>query len=171
MTKLPLLVGSALLALASLWEPAHGTVIKFGYNGQLGAQDFTAPLTGTYEITAYGAQGGSNSYAKGGLGAEASGDFALTEGEELLIWVGGTGAGSATSKEGAGGGGGAWVQDRSDLAVLIAAGGGGGAGGGTKGGTAGGGAGGGTTGCQWGCRRWRQGRRFSPRRQRWQPRI
>ena len=29
MTRLPLLVGSSLLALASLWEPAHATVIKF----------------------------------------------------------------------------------------------------------------------------------------------
>ncbi len=140
MTRLPLLVGSSLLALASLWEPAHATVIKFTYDSKLGVQGFTAPLTGTYEITAYGARGGSNFYAKGGLGAEVSADFALTEGEELLIWVGGKGAGSATLKGGAGGGGGTWIEDQDDRELLIAAGGGGGAGGGENMGTAGGGA-------------------------------
>ncbi|HEX4368238.1 MAG TPA: Ig-like domain-containing protein, partial [Rhodopila sp.] len=98
---------------------------------------------GTYNITAYGAQGGG-----GGQGAEVSGDISLTAGEQLEIVVGGYGGVVAPG----GGGGGSFVLERSagsssgPYSPLVIAGGGGGYGGGPGGSTAGAGANGGNGG-------------------------
>jgi hypothetical protein len=109
-----------------------GTTIN--YSGA--AFNFTVQTTGLYDLTAFGAQGGSG-YAggSGGNGGEIGGDFSLTAGEQLTIIVGG-GGGYGTSARGAGGGGGggggSFVIETFDgtnivqIPLVIAGGGGGG---------------------------------------------
>ena len=86
---------------------------NFDYTG--GEQTFTVPYTGTYTITAVGAEGGvGNTYGnegtllKGGKGAKISADFELKAGDVLTIIVGGQGqkTPNSTSKDGASGAGG-----------------------------------------------------------------
>ncbi len=88
---------------------------------------------GTYDITAYGAQGGNSSFgllngtsfgASGGLGAEMSAEFFFSELTSLTLLVGGGGGGGNYST--AGGGGGSFVVNGST--PLVVAGRGGGAG-------------------------------------------
>src|ERR1041385_276959 len=78
---------------------------------------------GTYNITAYGAQGGWNNYdhSPGGLGAEMGGQFYFSVPTTLTLLVGGVGGG-----QGSGGGGGTFVVNGNT--PLVVAGGGGGAG-------------------------------------------
>jgi hypothetical protein len=86
--------------------------------------------TGSYDITAYGAEGGNSTIgalASGGEGAEIGGNVTLTAGEELEVIVGRSG-----SSGGAGvGGDGTFVFEDVGgvLTPLVVAGGGGGAGG------------------------------------------
>ena len=81
------------------------------------------PTTDSYQILAFGAQGGNSgtfinpfgqsSVGAGGLGAEIGGDFSLTAGEILQVAVGGAGAGGNVptigNPGGGGGGGGSFV--------------------------------------------------------------
>jgi hypothetical protein len=99
---------------------------SYTYTG--GAVTYTVKTTGVYDITAYGAQGGSSI---GGKGAEIGGDFSLQAGAVLKIIVGGQGAyGNGCS----GGGGGSFVIETfngtspSNTPLVIAGGGGGGGG-------------------------------------------
>ncbi len=92
-----------------------------------GIQIWTVPHTGTYRITAKGAQGGSS----GGRGAELSGEFELEMGQKLRILVGQMGSGTA-------GGGGTFVtvlsgplSETNQEDILVIAGGGGGKSGGS----------------------------------------
>jgi Glycine rich protein len=79
-----------LLALAVSVPAAHAQRFEFDYTGSL--ITFTVPINGTYQIIAFGAQGGGNlAGAPGGLGAEIGGDFTLMQGEMLRIAVGGAG--------------------------------------------------------------------------------
>lgn len=123
----------------------------FSYTGAV--QTFTAPLSGTYALEVWGAQGGNNSPQTGGLGGYSYGRVSLASGATLSVYVGGqsTGGGSGSAGwNGAGygsntGGGGATDIRQGGTALsnrIIVAGGGGGAysGGGN------GGAGGGLTG-------------------------
>ena len=92
-----LLAGASLLALVA-WEPAaQAAPLDFTYSGSL--VTFTVPVTGTYQILAFGAQGGyaDSVSGMGGLGAEIGGDFSLTAGEVLQIAVGGGGQGGGGS--------------------------------------------------------------------------
>ena len=100
-----------------------------------GIQEFTIPKTGTYRITAAGAQGGYHSYfgVYGGYGAKLRIDVPLTQGDILNIVVGQAGVYGGVTGEGTGGGGGSFVWKKpvsgtgiggNDL--IIAAGGGGG---------------------------------------------
>ena len=70
--------GSMLLALAISEPAAHAQRFEFDYTGSL--VNFTVPITGTYQIIAFGAQGGDG-VGSGGRGAEIGGDFSLTAGE------------------------------------------------------------------------------------------
>ena len=114
---------------------AQATVIDFPYTGTI--ETYTIPTTGTYDITAYGAEGGSNytsSSLVGGSGAEINGDVSLTRGEILQILTGGAGHPGLLSNEGGGGGGGggsfvALGSPFSQSSLLLVAGGGGGVGG------------------------------------------
>ena len=116
-------------ALASVSVTFNNT--STGRNGTI--QNWTVPSTGTYRITVYGAQGGANPASRGsnpgGKGAMMSGDFFLTQGENIVILVGQQGLTGSTY--GGGGGGGSFVGKLVDstLTPLIIAGGGGGAGG------------------------------------------
>ena len=56
----------------------------YGYTG--GAQTFTAPVAGWYEITTYGASGGGNH--RKGLGGMANGQVYLNAGQRLYVYVG-----------------------------------------------------------------------------------
>ncbi len=90
----------------------------------VGIQQWKVPATGTYTITAAGAQGGS-SYGTGGKGARMTGTFSFTQSDIISILVGQQG-GVNSSGCNAGGGGGSFVWKLSDSTLLIAAGGGGG---------------------------------------------
>jgi hypothetical protein len=127
--------------------PTDGTI---GYTGSI--DTYTVASTGTYDIIAYGAEGGSAQGGhSGGDGAEIGGDFSLTEGEVLKILVGGQG--TSASPDSGGGGGGTFVlasNGSGGYTPLVIAGGGGGSGslgsmgnGGSGGTTASGGGGGG----------------------------
>jgi hypothetical protein len=90
--------------------------------------DFTVTETGTYFISAAGAQGGDDlGLSSGGLGAEISGYVSLAAGEQLAIVVGGAGKdGNVCSGICGGGGGGAsFVYVVGDATPLVVAGGGG----------------------------------------------
>jgi hypothetical protein len=95
---------------------------------------------GTYEITAYGTQGGSSysGFSLGGWGAEMSAEFSFSELTTLNLLVGGVGGsyGGYLNGEGSGGGGGSFVVS-GNTPLVIAGGGGGGGGSGSANGTPG----------------------------------
>ena len=103
-----LLTSASLLALLAAAPIASATTIPF--SGAI--VDFIVPADGTYQILAFGAQGGSsidtqhNAVSPGGKGAEIGGDFILTKGEVLQIVVGGQGQSESASPNSGGGGGG-----------------------------------------------------------------
>lgn len=140
-----LLAGTAFLALAasSSTAKADPIVFDFPYTGSL--VTFTVPTTDTYQILAFGAQGGGSGNVFGrigqtGRGAAIGGNFNLTAGEVLQIAVGGAGVSSGVcpSRFSGGGGGGSFVVGPGNTPLVIAGGGGGGA-------SPGGGGGGGLT--------------------------
>jgi hypothetical protein len=100
----------------------------FTYTGIV--QTFTTPEDGEYQITVYGAQGGSGNSNSGGYGAEIQAFFNLTLDESLSVYVGGLG-GNTSGYGGGGGGGGSFVVTSGGDPLIVA--GGGGAGGGESG--------------------------------------
>lgn len=93
-----------------------------------GIQVWVVPFTGTYEITAAGAVGGSTPSATGGKGRVITSQISLTEGETIKIIVGQTGGQlQFTTGYSGGGGGGSFVVRNTGTAALLVAGGGGGA--------------------------------------------
>lgn len=84
-----------------------------------GIQLWTVPLTGTYRIEVWGAQGGGGSYS-GGFGARMRGDFTLTRGDVIKILVGQTGGPGSTY---GGGGGMTAVATISNVPLIVAGGG------------------------------------------------
>ena len=129
--KMLLLAGTALLGLAVSGPAAYAQRVNFTYTGKL--VTWTVPKTGTYQIIAFGAQGGSGTFhvpavgptGAGGLGAEIGGNFILTAGEILQIAVGGAGADNLVGG-GGGAGGGTFVVGPDNTPLVIAGGGGGG---------------------------------------------
>ena len=101
--------------------------ITFNFTGAI--QNYTVTVSGTYDISAFGAQGGGQGAYTGGLGAQTGGVFSLTAGEQIQVVTGGQGA-SGTGA--GGGGGGSFVLGSTNggqtYSLLLAAGGGGGAG-------------------------------------------
>ena len=138
---------SLLLAGATLLAISTAQATTYSYTGAM--QSFVVATTGSYNILALGAQGGSDRVA-GGQGAKVGGDFALTAGHTIQIAVGGQGANTTAGSVGGGGGGGSFIYDLTATLLLLVAGGGGGAAYGTWAGGAGsatlGGAGVGGTG-------------------------
>jgi hypothetical protein len=122
-----------LLALTVSEPAAHAQRSEFAYTGSL--VTFTVPKKGTYQIIAFGAQGGNGVFlppgstsGAGGRGAEIGGDFSLTAGEVLQIAVGGAGMSVTTGNGGGGGGGGSFVVGPGNTPLVIAGAGGGGGG-------------------------------------------
>ena len=138
--------------------------VTFAYTGTV--QTWTAPVTGVYRLTGFGAEGapgtGTTTAARngaGGQGGYAEGEILLNAGATVRVYVGGAGSATVGGWNGggagytqstnriSGGGGGATdfriggtsLYDR----VLVAGGGGGGAGAATSGGGSPGGGGGG----------------------------
>ena len=87
----------------------------------------TVATTGDYDIVAFGAQGGTDTQAKGGYGAEVGGTIHLTAGEKLEIVVGGQGGYGGALAGGGGGGSFVLANIGGTYQPLIVAGGGGGA--------------------------------------------
>ena len=103
----------------------------FNVPNDAGIQYWTVPVTGTYTIEAYGAEGGDyGSSYPAGEGARMRGDFDLSANEIIRIVVGQRGDSfSSGSTQGGGGGGGTFVirTPYNDVSsILIIAGGGGG---------------------------------------------
>ena len=122
----PTLVELKTAYAAKTWEQ-ESAYLNVSTNG---FQQFSICHAGTYEITAYGANGGSGSTAGGGgKGANAKGTFTLTNGQKLTIVVGQPGAwnGQSSGSYAGGGGGGSFVFSGTSIStdsVLVAAGGG-----------------------------------------------
>ena len=122
----PTLVDLKTAYAAKTWEQ-ESAYLNVSTNG---FQQFSICHAGTYEITAYGANGGSGSTAGGGgKGANAKGTFTLTNGQKLTIVVGQPGAwnGQSGGSYAGGGGGGSFVVSGTSIStdsVLVAAGGG-----------------------------------------------
>src|SRR5580658_10499965 len=114
-----------ILALASACL-VPGTALADIFTLTGSEQQFTAPTAGEYDIVAYGGAGGGSSISgtTGGLGAQMGGDFTLTAGEILDIYVGGAGQTGFSAGDG---GGGSFVVVDSTATPLVVAGGGGGA--------------------------------------------
>jgi hypothetical protein len=117
-----LLAGTAFLALVASASGTRAVPFDFTYTGSL--VTFTVPTTESYQILAFGAQGGDATLGSfigaSGLGAEIGGNFILTAGEILQIAVGGAGG------DNGGGGGGSFVVGPGNTPLVIAGGGGGG---------------------------------------------
>ena len=134
--------------------------VSLSYTGA--AQYYTAPATGNYEITLYGAKGGNGglglcsggSGGAGGNGGYVKATVRLTQGQTYTIWVGGKGTdssygdtqegtgglsdgktgGTGSNVSGGGGGGGGSSYIALGSTVYLRANGGGGGGGGADGG-------------------------------------
>jgi hypothetical protein len=110
-TRLCTAAATSLLATLALAGAASAATVVENYTGS--EVTYVAPTTGIYDITAYGAQGGSDLNGLGSaLGAEIGGNLSLTAGETLTILVGeaeGVG-GVVTGGGGLGGDGGAGGQ-------------------------------------------------------------
>jgi PEP-CTERM motif len=118
----------------SLCSPV-AVIVLFGVlssSAQTGTDLFTGSETtvslnpGLYDITAYGAQGGSanSGLGIGGLGAEMSAEFSFSGLTTLTLMVGGAGE----IAFGGGGGGGSFVVNGSTPLIIAGGGGGGGVG-------------------------------------------
>lgn len=94
---------------------------EYAFTVSGGIQKWTVPVTGTYRIEAFGAQGGSVGGYAGGYGARIQGEFTLEQGSVLDIMVGQTGTGAG---RGAGGGGATLVVLAGQPLVIAGAGGG-----------------------------------------------
>ncbi|MEI8192486.1 MAG: glycine-rich protein, partial [Flavobacteriia bacterium] len=96
-----------------------GTNLAGNVTSNNGIQTWTVPASGTYQIEAFGAQGGGNNQF--GRGAQIRGDFNLTAGQQLQILVGQSGGYYQSGS----GGGGTFVVTSANTPLLIAGGGGG----------------------------------------------
>jgi hypothetical protein len=108
--------------------PASAQSSQYVYTG---SEQTTTLNPGTYDITAYGAQGGLDTYSgPGGLGAEMEAKFIFTNATTLTLLVGGGGGGGTHSgggqSSGPGGGGGGSFAVIAGTPLLIAGAGGGG---------------------------------------------
>ena len=64
------------------------TVFNFDYTG--GEQTFTVPVSGTYKLETWGAQGGTYENVTGGYGGFSVGKITLSRNDKLYINIGGT---------------------------------------------------------------------------------
>jgi hypothetical protein len=130
-----ILLGGA-SCLAILGAAGEASAISF-VDTTPGVSSFTAPTTGSYTISVWGAQGGAgySGYTAGGgatfvggLGYGQRESFHLTAGETVSLYVGAKGGDGGTGgiPSGGGGGGASAVLLYADAAGMISGGGGGG---------------------------------------------
>jgi hypothetical protein len=125
--------GPTLTALTSAYTPTWTDDTNFLNVVTTGIQEWTVPATGTYQIQAAGAEGGSKNTTPGGIGAVITFNVNLNKSEIISIVVGQSGIdATASSSDGASGGGGSFIWYKSNLTLIGAAGGGGGIGGSTS---------------------------------------
>ena len=113
----------------------YAVYIKERYNYVGHAETFVAPTDGVYELTVYGASGGSGSGTPGGRGGLSKGRIHLSAGETITVYVGGAGGqgsygwgySSGGETQGGGGGGGSTELHYRNSRLIVAGGGGGGA--------------------------------------------
>jgi hypothetical protein len=117
-----LLAGASVLALSAASPSAFAGLDTYSYAYTGTFETLHVTDSGTYDIVAYGAQGGGANGNTGGYGAKAESLVTLTAGETLSIAVGGAGG---SGNYGGGGGGGSFIAAGST--ALVVAGGGGGA--------------------------------------------
>lgn len=99
------------------------TIFDFDYTGS--EQTFTAPVSGTYRLEIWGAQGGGTSSSTGGYGAYSVGEISLNKGEVIYVIVGGAGQGTNSHTYLSGGyNGGGSANPTSDYNEITASGGG-----------------------------------------------
>jgi hypothetical protein len=130
------LLGAATIGAMALGATRQANADTISYSGA--ETSYTVAVSGTYEITVFGAQGGSGTIGSGqgastsgGLGAEIDAVFNLTAGNVLTILAGGAGSNGSFGPTmsfgaGGGGGGGSFVFDTTTSTLLAVAGGGGG---------------------------------------------
>ena len=123
---LAVVIGVAVFCCTPSLRAQTSNAWDFTYTGSI--VTWTVPISGYYDVTAYGAQGGGFStqtmnsptiYVPGGRGAAVGGRFLLNQGEVLSILAGGTGGFFS------GGGGGTFVAVSSTTPLVVAGGGGG----------------------------------------------
>lgn len=73
---------------------------NYSFNGS--SYVFTAPVSGTYKLESWGANGGSILTNQGGIGAYTSGLITLSKDEKLYVYVGGMGTGDNGGYNGGG---------------------------------------------------------------------
>ncbi|MBI5473434.1 MAG: hypothetical protein HY961_13900, partial [Ignavibacteriae bacterium] len=119
---------TTLLPLFALLLTTTAAIAQTVYN-TTGTYTRIVPATGTYTLTAVGADGGDsyNSNLPGGAGATIQASFTLNVGDTLTMFVGNNGEDGLIDARAAGGGGGGTAVILNGTHVLIAAGGGGGA--------------------------------------------
>ena len=91
--------------------------INYDYTG--GEQTFTVPVSGTYKLETWGAQGGSSYLTVGGYGGYSKGIINLKKNQELYINVGGT----TTNINGGYNGGGNGAEGAGDVKIYMGGGG------------------------------------------------
>jgi hypothetical protein len=72
-----------------------GVTSNYTYTGE--AQTFTATYAGIYTFYVWGAQGGNGYNTIGGKGGYAYGDYTLSAGQQISIYVGGLGSRASTA--------------------------------------------------------------------------
>ncbi|WP_421760629.1 autotransporter outer membrane beta-barrel domain-containing protein [Devosia sp.] len=124
--RLALLGLLVLIGLSLLSNAASAQTYSFSYTGA--KETWQPPVSGTYRVTAIGAQGGGSTGfgLKGGRGTEISATFTLSAGTIYSLAAGK--AGDTDGRAGGGGGGTFFVETGSADMPLLVAGGGGGAG-------------------------------------------
>ena len=78
------------------------TTENYDYDSSVPYYVFTAPVSGTYKMETWGANGGSTSGGNGGVGAYASGEIFMLANEKMYIYVGGAPSGDNGGYNGGG---------------------------------------------------------------------
>ncbi|MGY8913402.1 MAG: hypothetical protein ACKVHS_09060, partial [Flavobacteriales bacterium] len=124
--------GPTLTQLRAAYSPAWTDYTSNLNVTTQGIQEWTVPKTGTYQIEAFGARGGTSTGGISGKGARMRGNFTLVKGAIIKILCGQPGYGHGASTCDSGGGGGTFViktpYNTNPGSIMLIAGGGGGGG-------------------------------------------
>ena len=88
---------------ATITNTYKGLIMNFDYTG--GVQEWTAPVSGYYQLETWGASGAKDASNQGGRGGYSKGAVYLNKGDVLYVIVGGQGRNGAGTAGGYNGGG------------------------------------------------------------------